>query len=99
MYVDTHCHLTDARFDADRAETISRASAAGVEHIIEIACDPGKWQTALELAKSTPAISCAMGIHPQDASLMSPETFSLIIFFLLTFLKYVRRASALWSIF
>ena len=76
MYIDTHCHLTDARFDADRAGTISRAESAGVEHIIEIACDPGKWQTALELAKSTPAISCAMGIHPQDASLMSPETFS-----------------------
>ena len=34
--VDTHAHLNDERFDADRAEVISRAAAVGLETIIAV---------------------------------------------------------------
>ena len=34
MFIDTHCHLEDEKFSADRAEVLSRAKIAGVERII-----------------------------------------------------------------
>ena len=37
--VDSHCHLDDQQFDADREETIERARAAGVEAMMAI----GTW--------------------------------------------------------
>ena len=34
--VDSHCHLDDSEFDADREEVIERARAAGVERMMAI---------------------------------------------------------------
>ena len=50
MLIDTHAHLTDKRFDPDRAQVIERARASGVSKIIEVACEPHYWQKALDLA-------------------------------------------------
>jgi len=75
MLIDTHTHLNDARFDADRAETIKRAKAAGVSNIIEIACDPQKWDEALKLSAANRGIYCSLGIHPQEAKQCTPELF------------------------
>lgn len=36
MFVDSHCHLEGPRFNDDRAETLARARAAGVEAILAI---------------------------------------------------------------
>ncbi|MGH9524802.1 MAG: TatD family hydrolase [Terriglobales bacterium] len=36
MFVDSHCHLEGPRFQEDRAETIARARAAGVEALLAI---------------------------------------------------------------
>src|SRR5690349_6257802 len=36
MFVDSHCHLEGSRFDDDRAETMARARAAGVEALLAI---------------------------------------------------------------
>lgn len=68
MFIDTHAHLTDSKFDADRRETIARARAAGIGHIIEIGCECDEWEAALRLAAENPDVSCALGIHPQAAA-------------------------------
>ena len=39
MLIDSHCHIDDARFDADREVMMTRARAAGVEHFVTIGCD------------------------------------------------------------
>ncbi|MDE2237652.1 MAG: TatD family hydrolase, partial [Elusimicrobia bacterium] len=44
---DTHAHLGDPQFAADRAETLERALAAGVARIIEIADSPEEWEAAV----------------------------------------------------
>ncbi len=72
---DTHTHLSDARFDPDRADVLRRARAAGVERIVEAAYDLPSSQAACALADryrdehsaSAPAIWCAIGVHPHDA--------------------------------
>jgi len=67
IYFDSHAHLTDRAFDADRAEVISRAQSAGVKYLTEIACSPDDWENALALATRYPGeIFCALGIHPQE---------------------------------
>ncbi|MDF1579855.1 MAG: YchF/TatD family DNA exonuclease [Desulfuromonadales bacterium] len=71
---DTHAHLDGAGYDADRAAVITRATAAGVTHILTVGCDLKSSQAAVELAKSTPHIYAAVGIHPHDAATANAET-------------------------
>jgi TatD DNase family protein len=73
MFIDTHAHVSDKRFDADRADSIGRARENNVSHIIEIGCEPGIWNKTLKLAEDYPGVSCAVGIHPQEAKLCTDE--------------------------
>lgn len=73
MYIDTHAHVLDTRFDADREETFARAADKDVRHIIEVACDPSLWEKAVSLTEQRPSVRCVLGIHPQDAKLATPE--------------------------
>jgi TatD DNase family protein len=63
--IDTHCHLDTAAFDADRAEVIARAEAAGVTGMLVPAIRPSTWGALLELARAEPALRVAFGVHPQ----------------------------------
>jgi len=66
--VDTHAHLGDPQFDADRDEVLSRAAAAGVARIVEIADEPEQWGRAVALARAHPdRMRCALGLHPYYA--------------------------------
>lgn len=66
--VDTHAHLTDKAFDADRSEVIARAKEAGVEKIICVLCefDDRSINIFKELLKNE-FIFGAAGVHPHDA--------------------------------
>ncbi|MBI5211513.1 MAG: TatD family hydrolase [Elusimicrobia bacterium] len=66
--IDTHAHLTDPGFDADRSAVIERARAAGVGRIIEIADSPADWPKAVALCRARPAIRCSLGLHPYYAA-------------------------------
>lgn len=62
--IDTHCHLDDARFDADREEVIARARAAGVIGVLVPAVRPDTWAGTLALARHE-GVRVALGVHPQ----------------------------------
>jgi len=78
MLVDTHCHLDDSKFDADRAETIERALAAGVTRLMAIGTGngPPDLEVAVRLADSHPFIYATVGVHPHDASKATEETLT-----------------------
>ena len=63
MWIDTHCHLDAAEFDADRDEVVARARAAGVGQIVIPAVDAGNFERVRELAHRH-RLSYALGIHP-----------------------------------
>ena len=64
--MDTHAHVHDGAFDADRAETIARAHAAGVDQILTVGCDVEDSFRALACAKSY-GLYASVGIHPHEA--------------------------------
>jgi len=81
LLTDTHAHLNDKAFDADRAEVLKNARALGVERIVEIACAPADWAGGEAMAAANAGLRCAFGIHPEyvkdfdPASLPRLETF------------------------
>ncbi len=67
--IDTHCHLTDKKFAADRNEVISRAREAGVEKMICVLTEFADADIALfDALTSKDGIYGAAGCHPHDAA-------------------------------
>ena len=64
--IDTHAHLYLSEFDADIAEVLERASAAGVEKIFLPAIDAETHQRLKDLCQlhCTPLLYPMMGLHP-----------------------------------
>lgn len=67
-FVDTHVHLGDAQFDADREDVLARAAQAGVARVVEIADHPDEWDRAVAIARAHPdRVRCSLGLHPYYA--------------------------------
>jgi TatD DNase family protein len=73
--VDSHCHLDDEKFDADREQVIERALAAGVEMMMAIGTG-GELDVAIQQAERYPYIYATIGVHPHDAAKATPDTFA-----------------------
>jgi TatD DNase family protein len=71
--MDTHAHLHLAAFDADRAEVLGRAAAAGVARIIEIGYDLPSSRAAIALADQHPQIYAVVGVQPNHAHEAPPD--------------------------
>lgn len=61
-------HLHVAQFDADRADVIARAQAAGIARMVEIGYDLDSSRAAVELAEAHASIFAAVGIQPHYAA-------------------------------
>ncbi len=70
MFVDSHAHLDDKAFDADREQAIERAHAAGVRYLLVIGGGngPDDFHRALSVARKHESIYAALGIHPHEAA-------------------------------
>jgi TatD DNase family protein len=66
--IDTHCHLSDQRFDRDRQQVLDRAHHAGVTHLVEIAHAPEIVERAHALAREHPWVSLCLGVHPSESA-------------------------------
>jgi TatD DNase family protein len=62
-WIDTHCHLDAREFDADRADVVARAGAAGVTMQVIPAVGVFNFDTVRALAHAH-GLSYALGIHP-----------------------------------
>ncbi|MBM3218202.1 MAG: TatD family deoxyribonuclease [Candidatus Rokubacteria bacterium] len=64
---DTHAHLHDEKFAADRDEVLRRAREAGVRRMVTIGTDADTSRDAVALAEREPDIWATVGLHPHDA--------------------------------
>ena len=68
MLIDTHCHLADPAYDADRAAVLARAAEAGVEAVVVVGESPESAERAGTLAATHPRLTTTAGLHPHEAS-------------------------------
>jgi TatD DNase family protein len=66
MLIDTHSHLDDERYDADREDIIRRAQAAGVGAFVTIGCDLTSSRAAVSLAERHESVYASVGVHPHE---------------------------------
>lgn len=62
--IDTHAHLASSKFAHEVPQVIERATAAGVERIVSIACDIEDSLENISLAERFSSVKAAVGIHP-----------------------------------
>lgn len=73
-FIDSHAHLTDPAFDADRSALITHMLPnAHLIKSVEIGCAPGEWQPTLDLTAQYPTlIAPVLGVHPEYAKKFIP---------------------------
>jgi len=78
--IDSHCHLDEHRFAADRGAVVERAHAAGVTRMVTIGASDGMQANhdAVELAQRYGGVYATVGIYPHAASLVSDGVITAI---------------------
>ncbi len=68
MIVDSHTHVSEARFDEDREAVLHRAREAGVGAFIDIGCWPEAERrlASVRLAEAHDDVWSVVGVHPHD---------------------------------
>ena len=67
MLFDSHAHIDDEKFDADRDQVIGRALEKGVTGIINVGACMASSARSVALAQKYECVYAAVGIHPHDA--------------------------------
>lgn len=71
MLIDTHCHLHLLDGPADAA--VAQARAEGVEHLVDVGVDLPSSAAAAANAGRLAGVSATAGVHPNEASSLTPE--------------------------
>jgi TatD DNase family protein len=76
---DTHAHLHDPQFDADREEVMRRAREEfGVHAILNVGYNRETIQASLQLAERVDFIYAAVGWHPHEADACTTQDLAWI---------------------
>ena len=78
MIFDTHAHYDDEAFDEDRDQLLSSMKDGGVGCIVNVCASVGGFGGTLELIKAYPFVYGAVGVHPDDAGIMTQDTLDEI---------------------
>jgi TatD DNase family protein len=80
VLTDSHAHLDDARFAADRDAVIQRAWDAGVRRILTIGngAGPDDMGCGIPVAEAYDWIFTTVGVHPHDASKVEERHFEMM---------------------
>ena len=76
-FIETHFHL-DYLKALPPEQIITRGKEAGVEKFITISVDPGNLKAVRDLAQRFDDLYCTQGVHPHDASQMTPTALEEI---------------------
>ena len=73
MLFDSHAHLDDRRFDADREEMILSLPGKGVGYAMNVGCSLESSKQATYTAEKYPFVFAAVGSHPDSADEVNEE--------------------------
>lgn len=79
-FVDSHCHLDDRQFSADREAVIQRALDAGLKYMLAIGTGDGPpdLEAAVRMAEAHSFIFATVGVHPNDAGKVTDSTLDRV---------------------
>ncbi len=77
MWIDSHCHLDAAEFDADREAVIERARAAGVSQMVLPAVEAQNFNAVRALAHQH-GFAYGLGLHPLYVMRAGPGDLALL---------------------
>jgi TatD DNase family protein len=77
MIIETHVHISDSKYDADREEVLKRAEAAGVKKFINIGAETA--ETGKVATYDRPGVYKALGLHPHYAHEADESLYSGIM--------------------
>lgn len=77
MFIDSHSHLDDERFDGDRDILIKSLKENKIDLVINIGADLETSINSVKLADQYENIYAAIGVHPHSASEVTEETLNL----------------------
>ncbi|MDO4308039.1 MAG: TatD family hydrolase [Eubacteriales bacterium] len=78
MIFETHAHYDDEAFDADREEILASMAAAGIGTIVNACASIDGLMDTIALMDKYPFVYGAVGVHPDDADRMTPETLDTV---------------------
>jgi len=67
MFIDSHAHLDDERFDGDRELLISSLKDNKIDIVLNIGADLKTSKASVKLAQKYDNIFAVVGVHPHDA--------------------------------
>lgn len=73
MLFDTHAHLNDPAFDADREALINGLSEKGIGFVMNAGCSLEASRESIALAEKYPFIYASVGSHPDSANEVNDE--------------------------
>jgi len=71
--IDTHAHIHDEQFDADREVMFRRAKESGVSKIITIGTNIAESRAAIELSRKYENVFATVAVHPEEYSKLPDE--------------------------
>ena len=75
---DSHVHLDDEKFDADREELIEALPSLGVTRMVNVGADMKSSLNSVELANKYDFIYAAVGVHPSDVTELNEKNLKAI---------------------
>jgi len=79
MLFDTHAHLDQEEFDADRDAVVRRAHDAGVTRIVAVGTTAPTSRRCVELAHQFPGVLAAVGIQPNYTAQAAAGDWDLVV--------------------
>lgn len=77
--IDTHCHIDEEAFDADREEVIARQQQSGVVAMIVPGVNAASIKTVLDVCHAHPGYCYpAFGLHPEDVKADWQEQLAIV---------------------
>jgi len=67
MLFDTHAHMNDPAFDADRAEILLGLKEKGVAYMMNVGCCLESSRDCIAMAEEYPFVYASVGSHPDSA--------------------------------
>ena len=79
MLFDTHTHIDQEDFDADRAAVVERARGAGVVRMLAVGTTVAASRKCVELAAQHEGVFAAVAVHPNYLAEVGVDDWAAIV--------------------